>query len=58
MNGSNVSYIFKNVGSLQRKARLGFHDSPVHAIQFSPDGMFMASGDDEGTLVVRAFPYV
>jgi len=48
-------YVFNvpDVRALREVEVMGFHRSPVRKVSFSPDGLFVATGDDQGYLVVR-----
>ena len=46
------SYFFNDFGDLTLAGQLGSHKAAVHKIEFSPDGKYIASGDDRGTLIV------
>jgi WD40 repeat protein len=52
MSELKVQYKFEDPSNLEVKAVFGTHHDPVHHIQFSPDGGYMASGDDRGILIV------
>jgi hypothetical protein len=49
-------YVFNlpDVRGLRDAGCMGFHRSPVRKISFSPDGMYVVTGDDQGYLVVRS----
>ena len=50
---SRTSYTFNPDNSnIQVIGQLRSHKSLIHAMSFSPDGMYIASGDDDGMLVV------
>jgi hypothetical protein len=40
------SYVFDKSSKLEVMGALELHQAPIHAIGFSPDGGFLASGDD------------
>lgn len=48
-------YVFNvpDVRALREVEVMGFHRSPARKLSFSPDGLFVATGDDQGYLVVR-----
>jgi WD40 repeat protein len=50
------TYLFNSdVSNLKVIGRLRSHKRLIHAVKFSPDGKYIASGDDVGILVVYSY---
>jgi WD40 repeat protein len=45
-------YLFNDFSDLTLAGQLGSHKAAIHKIEFSPNGKYIASGDDRGNLVV------
>ena len=47
------SYIFYDIEDFELTNQLKSHMHPVHVLQFSPDGGYLASGDDDSMVMVH-----
>lgn len=57
MDRNSHRYTFNGLTGVTDERVLRSHYTPINNIRFSPDGKYVASGDDSGLLVVGRFRY-
>ncbi|KAF8237983.1 hypothetical protein L208DRAFT_1244539 [Tricholoma matsutake] len=50
-----ASYVFGDIHDFKHTNNLESHKSPVHTLEFSPDGKYITSGDDNSILTIRRY---